>query len=387
MNDPLLFTPGPVGVPFRVIRASIRPMIFHRSEDFHRLFSQVLDKLHRVLSTNEDIIVITSSGTGAVEASVASIIRKGDTVIVPVYGTFSERLYETAVMYGAKVISKRYSGKEGPTPQDIEELLEKDKNIKAVYLVLNDTSPGILLKNFEKIANVVKEKGVLLIVDAVSILGGHDIPIDKWGIDILVSATQKCLATPPGLSIITVSNEAWRVINNMEPRSFYFNLKRYKRYLEKMETPFTPAVSILYALNEALEMILEFGVEEWIKMHELRADILYRALSEFGFKPYVKEDFRSHTIITVSHTRIQDHSTLISSLKKEYNILIAGGIGKYKGNFIRIGNMGCISKRDLVTLISCIATELIKRGIKVDLTNTICKILEDLKCIKTPEVN
>lgn len=360
MNDPLLFTPGPVNLHPTVLRAMVTPLVFHRAERFHKLYSEIEEKLRKVLLTeNSEIYLLTTSGTGSIEAAIANFVKPGDKILVSIHGVFSERLAEAVKVYGGKVVPIFTDERRGPYLSEIENKMSED--IRVAAFVLNDTCPGILLKNFEEIVKLVKEYGCLLLVDAVSILGGYNIPIDKWGIDVLVAATQKCLAAPPGISLITISEEAMRILKENKPRSYYLNLKKYVEFAKRRETPFTPAISTLYALNEALNIILKVGYNRWIKFHEIRANALYSSLEILGLKPFVKEEFRSNTIITLELA--DEHlNNLVRLLRREFEIYIAGGIGKFKGKVMRVGNMGYLTKRDVLTLLASIGVLLEELG-------------------------
>ena len=384
MNDPLLFTPGPVNLPPTVLRAMATPIVFHRAEDFHRLYDEIEEKLRRILLIeSSEVYLLTTSGTGSIEAAVANFVKPGEKVLVSIHGVFSERLAEAVKVYGGEVVPILTSERRGPYIGEIEEKMSED--IKVTAFVLNDTCPGILLKNFEKIAKLVKEHGCLLLVDAVSILGGHEIPVDKWGIDVLVAATQKCLAAPPGISLITMSEEAMKALKETQPKSYYLNLKKYMEFARRRETPFTPAVSILYALNEALNFILRVGYNRWVRFHDIRANALYSSLEMLGLKPFVNEEFRSNTVIALELTG-ERLDNLIRSLREELGIYVAGGMGRFKGKIMRIGNMGYLTKRDILTLLASLGVLLEELGYSPDTRSALRLAFRQLKNLNYPRV-
>ncbi len=359
--DDLLFTPGPVGLPSPVLRAMATPMVSHRSDEFHELYEAVEEKLKKLLMSDEvEVYLLTASGTGAVEAAVANFIKPGDEVLVPLHGIFSERLAETVRAHGGAVVAVNCGDRRGPTAEEVESALRSNPRVSAAAVVINDTCPGVMLRNFREIAEVVKERGCLLIVDAVSAFGGVEIPVRDWGIDVLATATQKCLAAPPGLSIVAVSEEAASRLGGGSPGTYYLDLAKYRDFSRRRETPFTPALPILYALNEALDFILRVGFKRWVDFHEMRARALYSALSELGMRPFVSEGFRSTTVVSVeAEGRVGEVARL---LRREFGIYVAGGIGRFKGRVVRVGNMGYLTKRDVITLVACLALLLRRLG-------------------------
>jgi len=384
MEDPLLFTPGPVNLAPSVLRAMATPIVFHRADEFHRLYDEIEEKLRKILFIeSSEVYLLTTSGTGSVEAAVANFIRPGEKVLVSIHGVFSERLAEAIRVYGGKVIPIVPDERRGPNINEVEEKLSK--GVKVAAFVLNDTCPGILLKNFEKIAKVIKDQGCMLLVDAVSILGGYEIPVDKWGIDVLVTATQKCLAAPPGVSLITVSEEAMRILERSPPRSYYLDLRKYREFARKRETPFTPAITLLYALNEALNLILKVGYDRWIKFHEIRAEALYSSLEILGLKPFVDKEFRSNTVVTIELTD-EKLNELPKLLRDEFKIYIAGGMGRFKGRIIRIGNMGYLTKRDILTLLASFGVLLTELGYSPDICSALKLAFQKLKDLSYSEV-
>lgn len=380
----MLFTPGPVNLPPSVLRAMVSPIIFHRSEDFHTLYSEIEEKARKILKTDHsEVYILTTSGTGAVETAIANFVKPGEKVLVSIHGIFSERLADAIKVYGGKVVSITPNEKRGPKIEEIERKLSEE--IKIAAFVLNDTCPGILLKNFEEIAKIVKSYGCLLLVDAVSILGGYEIPIDKWNIDVLVTATQKCLAAPPGISLITVSEEAMEVLKKNIPRTFYLDLRKYMDFAKRKETPFTPAVPLLYALNEALSLILKIGYEKWVEFHEIRAKALYSSLEELGLSPFVDKEFRSTTVISLEVVD-EKLNELIKLLRNEFGIYIAGGIGRFKGRILRIGNMGCLTKRDILTLLASIGVLLEELGYRPNTQSALKTAFRFLENLNYPGV-
>src|ERR671922_1008994 len=298
----LVMLPGPTNVPNRVMNAMVAPIINHRSDDFHVLYKTIVEKTQRVFQTNGDIILLTTSGTGVVEASVINVIRKGDKAIIPVNGEFGMRLADLIDNWGGQAIRINAPFGENPPFERIEETFDKNKDVKAIYAVYNETSTGTTLRYMDKIGDLCSRNGAFFIADAVSILGGDELPVDKWNIDICVTASQKALAAPPGISPISISDRAKRYILSNSTPILYLNLKRYFKYYEdNFETPFTPALPLFYAFNEALDIVLEEGLDKRISRHRLCAEAFYSGLSALGLVPFAKEDARSNVVIAAKY--------------------------------------------------------------------------------------
>jgi aspartate aminotransferase-like enzyme len=204
----LVMLPGPTNVPGRVMNAMLSPIINHRSDDFRSLYKDVVDKTQRVFQTSNDVVVLTASGTGAVEASVVNLVKKGDNIVIPVNGEFGGRLADLIENWGGNSIRINSKFGENPPLEQIEDAFEANKNIKALYAVYNETSTGTTLRYLEKLGELCSKHGSLFIVDAVSVLGGDELPVDKWGIDVCMTASQKALAAPPGVAPISISAKA-----------------------------------------------------------------------------------------------------------------------------------------------------------------------------------
>ena len=352
----LIMLPGPTNVPPRVYAAMCKPMINHRGAEFHEMFGRVLENAKKVFQTENDLFILTSSGTGGVECAASNILLPGEKILVPVFGTFSERLADAFRVYGVNVVDMRIDLGKTPTKEAISSALDRDPEIKAVAVVYNETSTGTTVRDLPEIGKAVKDRGLLFIVDAVSVLGGDDLPTDKWGVDVCITATQKCLATPPGLALISVSKDAWKMIERAKPRTEYFDLIKYRKFRdEKKETPFTPAINLIYALDEALQMILEYGLERWIGRHKKASRAYYSAFSELGLSFFAEERSRSDVVIAVNTPTGLVSKDLRDIMRKKYGVVVAGGVGALKESIFRIGNMGVITPKEVLTTIA--ATE------------------------------
>jgi aspartate aminotransferase-like enzyme len=361
----LVMLPGPTNVPNRVINAMLTPMINHRSEDFRKLYKDIVNKTQTVFETQNDIVVLTTSGTGAVETSVLNLIKKDDAVIIPVNGEFSTRLADLIDNYGGKTIRINSPYGQNPPIEKIEEAFEKNSNIKALYVVYNETSTGTTLRNLSKLGDLCKAHGAFFVVDAVSILGGDELPVDKWNVDVCFTATQKALAAPPGIAPISVSKEAKKYMIENPPPSQYLNLKRYfKYYNESFETPFTPAISLFYAYQEALNIIIEEGMQNRINRHKKCADALYSGLEALGFTPFADANSRSNVVIAVNYLLGIDDKKFRELISTKFKVLLAGGFGELKGKVFRVGCMGEVSGYHVMRTLSAISSSMSILGVQ-----------------------
>jgi len=369
--------PGPTNVPERVMRAMFAHIINHRSDDFVELYTEVIEKTQQVFQTQNDIVALSASGTGAVEASVVNLIKKGDKVIIPVNGEFSNRLSQMIEWQGANVVKLETPPGQNATLDQIKEAFDNNKDVKAFYVVHNETSTGTMVHYLDKIPDLTSRNDAFYIVDSVSILGGTQLPVDKWNIDVCMVAAQKALAAPPGISPISISPRAKKYMIENPPPTMYFNLARYFKYYEESKhTPFTPALPLLYAYREALRMILEEGLEARFKRHKVCSDALYAGLSAIGLTPFAKDEDRSTTIIALNYLDGLEDKTFRNTLAQKFRVLVAGGFGNLKGKVFRIGCMGEVNKYHVMRTISAISSTLAIMGYQINAQEGL-KIAED----------
>lgn len=358
--------PGPTNVPDRVMNAMLTHIINHRSDDFRRLYKTIVEKTQRVFQTQNDIVLLTTSGTGAVEASVINMIRKNDKAIIPVNGEFGTRLADLIDSWGGHAIRVTAPFGQNPQYSEIEDAFDRNKDIKAIYAVYNETSTGTTLRYMDKLSQLCSERGAFFIADAVSILGGDELPVDKWNVDICVTASQKALAAPPGVSPMSISARAKKHMQANPPPTQYLNLKRYFRYYEEnFETPFTPALPLFNAFSEALDMVLEEGLDKRIARHKACADAFYAGLDAMGLSPFARQDARSNVVIAINYIPGMDDKKFRGLLSQQFRILVAGGFGDLKGKVFRIGSMGEVSKYHVMRTLSSITSVMNILGLKV----------------------
>jgi aspartate aminotransferase-like enzyme len=339
----LIMLPGPTNVPDRVMHSMIKPIINHRGPEFHELYSGLVEKAKYAFQTKNDVFILTSSGTGGVECALSNVLSPGDEVLVPVKGVFSQRLKEKVEAFGGKPIEVLIEWGKAPNAEQLEQAA-KGHDVEAIAVVYNETSTGVTTRALKDIGKLARKHNALYIVDAISVLGGDELPTDDWGVDICVAGSQKCLACPPGLALISVSDRAWQTIESARSRAYYFNLSKIREFQKRWETPFTPALPLFFALDEALTMLKEEGLKKRIKRHLVCAEEFYRGIQELGLELFADEHCRSNTVIAVKNPAGVDDKDIRDSMRERYGVVIAGGMGKLKGTMFRIGSMGMVSE-------------------------------------------
>jgi len=359
--------PGPTNVPPRIMKAMFKPMINHRDEEFRALYKNILENLRYAFQTKNDVFPLTCSGTGGVEFAIGNLISRGDKVIVPVNGLFSERLKEEIIRFGGVPIEIRSEWGSACSVEDVKTVLENEKDVKAIALVYNETSTGTTLRSLPEIGKLAKKYDVLLIVDAISVLLGDYLPVDEWGVDVCIAGSQKCFACPPGLAMVSVSEKAYEVAEKNRFRPFYHDLLAWREFKGRLETPFTPVLPLYYALDEALKVLKEEGLENRVQRHRVCAQAFYMAFEEMGLDTVAHGDLRSNTVIVPWLPTNVDDRRFRENLKKKYGVVVAGGGGKLKGKTFRIGSMGTVSKSEVLRTIRGILGSLTDTGYNLDI--------------------
>jgi predicted phosphoserine aminotransferase len=353
-----LFIPGPTDVHPDVLAAQNQPMIGHRSQDFEELFARLQPKLRQVFFTHSRVYVSTSSGTGLQEAAIRNCVAR--KVLCCVNGSFSERWYDVAVANGKEVARLDAEWGRAIMPAAIETALAKD-DFDAVAIVHNETSTGVA-SPIKEIAAMLHERypDVTLMVDAVSSLGGDKLDFNSWGLDVLFTSSQKCLAVPPGLSFAAVSDRALAKAQTIPKRGLYFDFVDLEKYLIKNQTPSTPAISLMWALDAALDRILAEGLDARFDRHARVADRV-RAWATEQFDLFAEEGYRSQTVTCVTNTRSVDVKSLSIFLQSR-GMQISDGYGRLKGSTFRIAHMGEIRMSDVDELLALIDQFIVHRA-------------------------
>lgn len=366
MKKNYLLTPGPTPVPASVLEAEGRPIIHHRTPQFQAYLKEAEENLKYVFATKNDVFIFTSSGTGAMEATVVNLLSPGDRVITVQSGKFGERWTEIAKAYGLNPIVVDVEWGKTVSPAQIEELLNKNSDVKAVFTTLCETSTGITT-DIKSIANIVRHKNAVLVVDAISGLGAIELKTDEWGVDVVVSGSQKGLMLAPGLAFCSVSQKAWKLVEASRLPKYYFDFKKAKKAIDKTDTPFTPAISLVIALNEALKLIKQEGIENIFKKNSKLAHSLRMSMQAIGLELFADASCQSDAITAVKVPQNIDGEKLVKVMRDDYGVTIAGGQDEMKGKIFRIAHMGYINEYDLVLGISCLETILHKMGYNFEL--------------------
>lgn len=362
MRKNFLLTPGPTPLPPQVSEAMSRPIIHHRTPQFQAILKEATEGLKYVFQTKNDVYILTSSGTGAMEAAVVNLLSNGDTALVVQGGKFGERWTELCKAYGinAEVLDVEWG--KAAKAEDIAKRLKADPKIKVVFTTLCETSTGVA-NDIKAIGAAVKDSAAVLVVDAISGLGAIDLKQDDWFVDVVVSGSQKGLMLPPGLGFISVSPKAQKLIDSSKSPRYYFDLKAAKKALEKTDTPFTPAITLVIALVEALKMIKQDGLDNVFARHKKMADATRAAVKALGLELFSPID-GSDVVTAVKVPAGIDGEKLVKTMRDTYGVTIAGGQAELKGKIIRIAHMGFIEEFDIITGISCLEKVLAQMGYK-----------------------
>ena len=356
--------PGPTPCPEDIMALMSSPMINHRGPEFKTLLYSVTDRLKRVFQTGNDLYVLTASGTGALEASLVNTLSPGDQVIAAVTGSFGSRYADMAEAVGAAVIRLDFEWGTDVDLLTLRRALESHPDAKAVLITHNETSTGVV-NDLEAISNLVKDEfGKLLLVDAISSLGCVPLPVDRWRCDVVATASQKGFLTPPGLSFISFGPEAWQARQSATATGFYFDLVTAQSYLEKGQTPFTPNLSLFYALDRSLDVILDEGLEETYTRHAYFADMTRRGVKSIGLDLLPDERCASNTITAVRVPDGIDAKALTHTLRLEHNVVVAGGLGRLEGKIIRIGHLGAVAESDIADCLQALGKTLESMGFR-----------------------
>ena len=342
--------PGPTPLPERVVRSMNRPMIDHRGPEFAAILAEVTAGAKRVFKTKNDLLLLTSSGTGGLESAVANLVSPGDEVVVALCGNFGERFAALASAYGADVVRLEFEWGQPVDAGDLELILQRHPKARVVLLTHNETSTG-LTNPLRELARTARSAERLVVVDGVSSISSIDIETDAWGIDVAVSGSQKGWMAPPGLALVSVSERAW--VQQAKARSprFYLDWKEAKTWADKGMTPFTPAVPVAFALQEGLRMLEEEGLANVYERHARLARATQAGLQALGFQLFAQDGYRSNTVTSALPPAGLDVAALRKLLDTKYGVVIAGGQAKMTGKMVRVGHLGAVAEGDVVQVI------------------------------------
>tara|TARA_B100000315_G_scaffold256096_2_gene301194 strand:+ start:347 stop:1462 length:1116 start_codon:yes stop_codon:yes gene_type:complete len=354
-------TPGPSPVPSFVLKGLAKEIIHHRTDEFRAVLEDVDKGLKSVFSTANPVLILASSGTGAMEAAVSNLFSKEDKIITISGGKFGERWTEIGTVYGLNVVNMDIEWGNQPSLEDLNQLLDKNPDAKAVLTTLTETSTGTVF-DVKSIAEICSKRGLLSIIDAISGLGQDLFLTDEWGVDVVVSGSQKGLMLPPGLGFISLSEKAKRALTNSNLPKYYFDLSKALKSYAKNDTPYTPAVSLIVGLKESLDYINKEGVIARCGRFAKMAIAAQKAAKSLGLDLFSKSPSASVTAIC-SPESIKS-SEIVGILRKEHGLSIAGGQAKLKDKIFRIAHMGWINEKDLISCFSLLESVLQKLGHK-----------------------
>jgi serine---pyruvate transaminase len=356
---PRLFTPGPVEIPNRVLRALSQVPPHHRTEVFRETFKRLTNALRELHRTEGEVFILAASGTGAMEAAVVNLLAPGEKALAVIGGKFGERWESILKAYGVAYDTVDAEWGSAVDPGLIERALDRDPSIAAVFATHSETSTGAI-HDVQAFARITKARGKRLVIDAITSLGVHPLPQDEWGIDAIVCGSQKGLMAPPGVATLSLAPWAANLIEGGLPR-FYFDLRRARKSAPMGESPFTPAVSLMLALEEALAMIREEGLENVHRRHRRLALATRAGATAVGYKLFASSP--SHAVTALIPPAGIDGSAIVKRLREVHGMVVAGGQDHLKGKIFRIGHMGAYDLSDIFAILSALEECVVAHGV------------------------
>ena len=360
-----LLAPGPTPVPAEILLSMAAPIIHHRSPDFLPVLDSAKKGLQWLYQTKNDVLILSSTGTGGMVGAVKNFFNQGDEVLVVNGGKFGERWTKICQAYGLKVEEIVVEWGYAVKPEEVEERLKKNKNLKGVFVQASETSTGVY-HDIQTLSSIVRKyEDTLFVVDAISALVAHDLRTDEWGIDIMVGGSQKGVMLPPGIAFVSVSEKAWKKAETSNIPKFYFNFKKERENLAKNQTNFTSPVTLIIGLNAGLKMLQAEGLENVFKRHERLAHATRKAVQAIGLELYPKESPANSVTAIMTPPGI-DGQAVYENLREKYGITAAGGQDKAKGKIFRIAHLGYADRFDIITAIAGI--EMVLKGMGYPVT-------------------
>ncbi len=373
MKKNYIMAPGPTPVPEDVLSEIARPIIHHRTPQYQEIFKKANEGLAYLFKTKNDIFTFASSGTGAMEAAVINILSKGDKAIVVRGGKFGERFGDICSAYGIEVIPIDVEWGKAVDPAIIKKKLAGGKDIKAVFTTLCETSTGTK-NDIKTIADIVQVSDAVLIVDAISGLCADDLRTDEWKVDIVCSGSQKGIMLPPGLAFLSISKKAMDRVSKSNLPKYYFDLKAYKKSLDKNDVPWTPAVGLVRGLCKSIDIIKEEGIENVLARHARLADATREAVKALGLELFSANP--SNAVTSVKVPAGVDGQNLVKTMRNKYGVTIAGGQAHIKGKIFRIAHLGYMIEFDTLTAISALEIVLKEMGYKFKVGSGVSAAIE-----------
>ncbi|MDW7760946.1 MAG: alanine--glyoxylate aminotransferase family protein [Acidobacteriota bacterium] len=358
-----LLSPGPTPVPDRALSAAAEPIIHHRTPEFSALFMEVTEGIQYVFGTKEDVYVLTSSGSGAMETAVINLLSPGDKAISISGGKFGERWGNICRAFGVDVHEIVLEWGSDFTKDQLAAELKAHPGVKAVFSSLSETSSGAVF-DIQGYGEVVSGTDAVLVVDGISGTGATPCPMDEWKVDVMVSGSQKSFMIPPGLAYIAFSKKAWKFVETSKLPKFYFDIKKYRKNLEKKTTPWTPAISLIIQQKHALDIIKGMGLDQLFAHHRLLGDATRAGIQALGLELLSEKPGNILTAVKVPDG--VDGVKLVKVMQSKYMAYIAGAQDPNKGKFFRIAHLGYMGGFDVVTALSALEMTLDDLGYKVE---------------------
>ena len=366
MGKKYLFSPGPTMLPSEVLLKMAEPIMHHREPAFEKIFSEIREGLKYLFQTKNEVLVFTSSGTGAMEGAVSNILSKGDKALVIRGGKFGERWGELCQAYGIEFVPIDVEWGTAVDLKQVQKALESDRSIRAVYTQASETSTGVR-HPIKEIAEVVKKyEETVLVVDAITGIGVFDLPMDQWGLDVVISGSQKALMLPPGLSFAALSDKAWKFVERSSLPKYYFDFKKEYKNTQKNQSSYTPAISLFVGLKESLRLIREEGLEAVFRRHERLAAATRAAVKAMGLELYAP-DSPSNALTAIKVPAGIDGIKLQNLFFEKFGITVAEGQDRAKGKIIRIAHLGYYERLDMIMVISALEMLLKEMGYAFEL--------------------
>jgi aspartate aminotransferase-like enzyme len=355
--------PGPTPVPEKVLLAMAKHPIGHRSGEFSKIIGELTENLKWLHQTQNDVLMLTASGTGAMEAGIINFLSPGDRVLVGNNGKFGDRWAKVSKAYGLTVEEIKAEWDKALDPEEFRAKLaaDSDKSIKAVIVTHSETSTGVL-NDLAAINTAVKEHGeALIIVDAVTSLGAVSLPVDEWGLDVVGSGSQKGYMIPPGLAFVSVSAKAWKAYESAKMPRFYLDLKKYKKATDENSSPFTPPVNLMYGLQASLQMMQAEGLDNIFARHQRHTQATRAAMKAMNLPLFAPDEAASPAITAVAPVTV-DAEKIRGAMRKQFDIALAGGQDHLKGKIFRIGHLGFVCDRDILSCVGALESVLLGLG-------------------------
>jgi len=362
MKKTHLFAPGPTPVPPEALLSMALPILHHRTPEYEALFAEVREGLKGLFQTAEEVLLFAASGTGGMEAAVVNILSPGDRALVIRGGKFGERWGEICQAYGIDGVPVDVPYGKAVNPALVAAALERDPQVAAVFSTHSETSTGVL-HDIEAIARIVRKTPALLVVDAITSLGVMDLPVDAWGLDVVVAGSQKALMLPPGLTLVGVSRKAWAAVERARLPRYYFDFAAERTHLLKNQSRFTPAISLVVGLQQTLRMIRTEGLANIVRRHARLAAAMRAGVTALGLELFAE---RPSPAVTAVHVpKGIDGGAIVKTLRAKHGVIIAGGQGSLKGKIFRLATMGYADASDVVVALSALELTLAELGYPV----------------------